>query len=48
MAFGKIWCFVALNDEVLNELGGAWDFPPKADETLNTDGLILCVLKRSC
>ncbi len=24
--------FVALNDEVLNELGGAWDLPPKADE----------------
>jgi len=25
--------FVALNDELLNELGGAWDLPPKADET---------------
>jgi GT2 family glycosyltransferase/glycosyltransferase involved in cell wall biosynthesis len=24
--------FVALNDEVLNELGGAWDLPPTADE----------------
>jgi GT2 family glycosyltransferase/glycosyltransferase involved in cell wall biosynthesis len=24
--------FVALNDEVLNELGGAWDLPPRADE----------------
>ena len=24
--------FVALNDEVLDELGGAWDLPPKADE----------------
>jgi GT2 family glycosyltransferase/glycosyltransferase involved in cell wall biosynthesis len=24
--------FVALNDELLNELGGAWDLPPKADE----------------
>ena len=24
--------FVALNDEVLNELGSAWDLPPKADE----------------
>jgi len=23
---------VALNDELLNELGGAWDLPPKADE----------------
>jgi len=25
--------FVALNDELLNELGGAWDLPPKTDET---------------
>src|SRR6266542_4216899 len=24
--------FVALNDELLYELGGAWDLPPKADE----------------
>ena len=24
--------FVAMNDELLNELGGAWDLPPKADE----------------
>jgi GT2 family glycosyltransferase/glycosyltransferase involved in cell wall biosynthesis len=24
--------FVALNDELLNELGGAWDLPPKVDE----------------
>lgn len=24
--------FVALNDEVLNELGGAWDLPPPANE----------------
>src|SRR6059058_1216426 len=24
--------FVALNDELLSELGGAWDVPPKADE----------------
>jgi GT2 family glycosyltransferase/glycosyltransferase involved in cell wall biosynthesis len=24
--------FVTLNDELLNELGGAWDLPPKADE----------------
>src|SRR5436189_5594103 len=24
--------FVALNDELLHELGGAWDLPPKADE----------------
>src|SRR5438874_12045488 len=27
--------FVALKDEVLNELGGAWDRPPKAEEILN-------------
>src|SRR5436309_10978005 len=25
--------FVALNDELLNELGGAWDLPPKTNET---------------
>ena len=25
--------FVALNDELLNALGGAWDLPPRADET---------------
>jgi hypothetical protein len=24
--------FVRLNDELLNELGGAWDLPPKRDE----------------
>src|ERR1035441_7127714 len=24
--------FVALNDEVLNTLGGAWDLPPRLDE----------------
>jgi GT2 family glycosyltransferase/glycosyltransferase involved in cell wall biosynthesis len=24
--------FVALNDELLSELGGAWDLPPKADQ----------------
>ena len=24
--------FVALNDELLNKLGGAWDLPPKVDE----------------
>lgn len=28
-------CFVALNDEVLNELGGAWDLPPETDEIFN-------------
>ena len=26
--------FVALNDELLNALGGAWDLPPKTDENL--------------
>lgn len=26
--------FVALNEELLNALGGAWDLPPKADEDL--------------
>ena len=25
--------FVALNDELLNVLGGAWDLPPKAGES---------------
>ena len=25
--------FVALNDELLSQLGGAWDLPPKSDET---------------
>lgn len=27
--------FVALNDELLNELGGAWDLPPKPDENFS-------------
>src|SRR6266446_5387879 len=27
--------FVALNDEVLNELGGAWDLPPETEEIFN-------------
>src|SRR5437773_2860995 len=27
--------FVALNDELLNELGGAWDLPPKTDENFD-------------
>ena len=26
--------FVALNDQLLSELGGAWDLPPRADEDL--------------
>jgi len=32
--WGNRW-FVALNDEVLSELGGAWDLPPKAEEIFN-------------
>ena len=28
--------FVALNDELLNELGGAWDLPPKQRRELRT------------
>src|SRR6266536_2769396 len=35
---------VALNDELLSELGGAWDLPPKADEDFKhsrLDGLRL-------
>ncbi len=31
--------FVALNDELLSELGGAWDVPPKADEDFKHPGL---------
>ena len=31
--------FVALNDELLNALGGAWDLPPKANENLSDDRL---------
>ena len=27
--------FVAVNDELLNELGGAWDLPPEADENFS-------------
>jgi GT2 family glycosyltransferase/glycosyltransferase involved in cell wall biosynthesis len=27
--------FVAVNDELLNQLGGAWDLPPKADENFS-------------
>ena len=27
--------FVAVNDELLNELGGAWDLPPRADENFS-------------
>jgi len=42
----KCW-FVALNDEVLNELGGAWDLPPKAEEILNHRRLEPLRVKRS-
>jgi GT2 family glycosyltransferase len=31
--------FVALNDELLTELGGAWDLPPGADESLASSRL---------
>src|SRR6201997_5467602 len=31
--------FVALNDELLAELGGAWDLPPKADENFASSRL---------
>ena len=29
--------FVALNDELLNALGGAWDLPPKSNENLSDE-----------
>ena len=31
--------FVALNDELLGALGGAWDLPPKTDENLSDERL---------
>ena len=31
--------FVAVNDELLNELGGAWDLPPKSDENFSDQRL---------
>jgi O-antigen biosynthesis protein len=31
--------FVAVNDELLNALGGAWDLPPKVDEDFGDPGL---------
>jgi GT2 family glycosyltransferase/glycosyltransferase involved in cell wall biosynthesis len=31
--------FVALNDELLSELGGAWDLPPKAEEDVTSSRL---------
>jgi GT2 family glycosyltransferase/glycosyltransferase involved in cell wall biosynthesis len=31
--------FVALNDELLSELGGAWDMPPKPDESFTSSRL---------
>jgi GT2 family glycosyltransferase/glycosyltransferase involved in cell wall biosynthesis len=31
--------FVAVNDELLNALGGAWDLPPKVDEDFSDPGL---------
>jgi hypothetical protein len=35
MAFGKIVGSWRFNDGVLNELGRAWDLPPKAEEVFN-------------
>jgi GT2 family glycosyltransferase/glycosyltransferase involved in cell wall biosynthesis len=37
--------FVALNDELLNDLGGAWDLPPKADESFASPRLNYLRLK---
>jgi len=37
--------FVALNDELLSELGGAWDLPPKADEDFTSARLDSLCLK---
>ena len=37
--------FVALNDELLSELGGAWDLPPKADEDFTSARLDPLCLK---
>jgi hypothetical protein len=31
--------FVAVNDELLNELGGAWDLPPKVHENFSDSRL---------
>src|SRR5262245_59333838 len=31
--------FVALNDDLLNAFGGAWDLPPKINENLSGEGL---------
>ena len=31
--------FVALNDELLSDLGGAWDLPPKTSENLSEERL---------
>jgi len=31
--------FVALNDELLHELGGSWDLPPRADESFTSSRL---------
>jgi GT2 family glycosyltransferase len=37
--------FVALNDQLLSELGGAWDLPPKADEDFTSARLDPLCLK---
>ena len=39
---GGFWehlSFVALNDELLEALGGAWDLPPKSNESLSDERL---------
>ena len=40
--------FVALNDELLNALGGAWDLHHRLTRTLNIPGLTHCVSRRDC
>lgn len=37
--------FVALNDELLSDLGGAWDLPPKTNENLSGERLDLLRMK---
>jgi hypothetical protein len=37
--FWKHLGFVTLNDELLSELGGAWDLPPGVDESLTSSRL---------
>jgi GT2 family glycosyltransferase/glycosyltransferase involved in cell wall biosynthesis len=37
--------FVAVNDELLNELGGAWDLPPRSDENFSDPRLHSLTMK---